>query len=248
MTTEQKPIHSGFGSKTTARDALAGIDLGGKIAMVTGGYSGIGVETTRALSEAGATVVVPVRTPSKAEANLAGIAGVELAPLDLLDPASIDRFAAGFLASGRPLHMLINSAGVMASPLTRDSRGYEVQFSANHLGHFQLTARLWPALASLAVALGIFLAASWAGLWLVLPPMGRAIALFVLIVLIAVAAVPLFRFRLPSTFDGYDQAASTQLAHYLRRSRGLSRLACSRPGLRKRRWRSSCRSPTGGRG
>jgi uncharacterized protein (TIGR02302 family) len=62
--------------------------------------------------------------------------------------------------------------------------------------------RLWPALASLAVALGLFLAASWAGLWLVLPPMGRAIALFVLVVLIAVAAVPLLRFRLPSTFDG----------------------------------------------
>jgi hypothetical protein len=61
--------------------------------------------------------------------------------------------------------------------------------------------RLWPALASLAVALGLFLAASWAGLWLVLPPMGRAIALFVLVVLIAVAAVPLLRFRLPSTFD-----------------------------------------------
>jgi Domain of unknown function (DUF4175) len=65
-----------------------------------------------------------------------------------------------------------------------------------------LWERLWPALASLAVAIGIFLAASWAGLWLVLPPMGRAIALFVLIVLIAIAAVPLFRFRLPSTFDG----------------------------------------------
>jgi len=62
--------------------------------------------------------------------------------------------------------------------------------------------RLWPALASLAVAIGIFLAASWAGLWLVLPPLGRAIALFILVVLIAVAAVPLFRFRLPSTFDG----------------------------------------------
>src|SRR5690349_10138165 len=61
--------------------------------------------------------------------------------------------------------------------------------------------RLWPALASLAVAVGIFLAVSWAGLWLVLPPMGRAIALFALIVLIAVAAVPLFRFRLPNTYD-----------------------------------------------
>src|SRR5256714_2563159 len=65
-----------------------------------------------------------------------------------------------------------------------------------------LWERLWPALASLAVAIGIFLAASWAGLWLYLPPLGRAIALFVLVVLLAVAAVPLFRFRLPSTFDG----------------------------------------------
>ena len=65
-----------------------------------------------------------------------------------------------------------------------------------------LWERLWPALASLAVAIGLFLAVSWAGLWLCLPPLGRAIALFVLIVLIAVAAVPLFRFRLPSTFDG----------------------------------------------
>src|SRR3954469_4710723 len=62
--------------------------------------------------------------------------------------------------------------------------------------------RIWPALASIAVAVGVFLAVSWAGLWLVLPPLGRAIALFVLIVLIAVAAVPLFRFRLPSTLDG----------------------------------------------
>lgn len=146
MTTEQKPIHSGFNDKSTAREVIAGIDLTGKVAIVTGGYSGIGVETTRALSEAGATVVVPVRTPAKAEANLAGIARVELAPLDLLDPASIDRFAAAFVESGRPLHILINSAGVMAAPLARDARGYEVQFSANHLGHFQLAARLWPAL------------------------------------------------------------------------------------------------------
>ena len=65
-----------------------------------------------------------------------------------------------------------------------------------------LWERLWPALASVAVAVGIFLTVSWAGLWLWLPPLGRAIVLFVLVVLIAIAAVPLFRFRLPSTFDG----------------------------------------------
>jgi len=146
MTTEQKAIHPGFNGKSTAQEVIAGIDLTGKVAIVTGGYSGIGLVTTRALSDAGATVIVPVRTPAKAETNLAGIARVELAPLDLLDPASIDRFASAFLESERPLHILINSAGVMAAPLARDSRGYEVQFSANHLGHFQLAARLWPAL------------------------------------------------------------------------------------------------------
>jgi NAD(P)-dependent dehydrogenase (short-subunit alcohol dehydrogenase family) len=91
-------------------------------------------------------VIVPVRTAEKARANLEGVARVEFSPMDLLDPSSIDRFASEFVGSGRPLHMLINSAGVMASPLTRDSRGYEIQFSGNHLGHFQLALRLWPAL------------------------------------------------------------------------------------------------------
>jgi NAD(P)-dependent dehydrogenase (short-subunit alcohol dehydrogenase family) len=146
MLTEQKPIHSGYTEQTTAAEVLAGRDLSGKIAIVTGGYSGIGLETTRVLSAAGATVVVPVRTMEKAQANTQAIARVELAKLDLLDPVSIDSFVEGFLASGRKVDMLINSAGIMAAPLTRDSRGYESQFSANHLGHFQLTLGLWPAL------------------------------------------------------------------------------------------------------
>jgi NAD(P)-dependent dehydrogenase (short-subunit alcohol dehydrogenase family) len=146
MSSPQAPIHSGFGPTTTAREVLRGIDLTGKVAVVTGGYAGVGLETTRVLVEAGATVVIPVRSPDKARQALAGIPRVEQVPMDLLDPASIDAFAAGFLAGGRPLHMLINNAGIMAAPLTRDGRGYESQFSANHLGHFQLTARLWPAL------------------------------------------------------------------------------------------------------
>lgn len=146
MPTTQTPIPSGFGPTTTAREVLKGIDLTGKVVIVTGGYSGIGLETTRALTEAGATVIVPARTPEKAHQALSNISRVEQGKLDLLDPASIDAFANEFLASGRPLHMLINNAGIMASPLTRDSRGYESQFSANHLGHFQLAARLWPAL------------------------------------------------------------------------------------------------------
>jgi NAD(P)-dependent dehydrogenase (short-subunit alcohol dehydrogenase family) len=75
-----------------------------------------------------------------------GISGVEVAEMDLLNPVSIDAFAASFLATERPVHILVNSAGIMACPLTRDARGYESQFATNHLGHFQLVDRLWPAL------------------------------------------------------------------------------------------------------
>jgi NAD(P)-dependent dehydrogenase (short-subunit alcohol dehydrogenase family) len=121
-------------------------DLRGAIAVVTGGYAGIGLETTRALAGAGATVVVPARTPEKARAALAALERVEIDFLDLADPGSVDAFAARFLASGRPLHLLLNNAGIMATPLHRDSRGFESQLATNHLGHFQLTARLWPAL------------------------------------------------------------------------------------------------------
>jgi NAD(P)-dependent dehydrogenase (short-subunit alcohol dehydrogenase family) len=124
---------------------LAG--LAGKVAIVTGGYSGLGRETVRRLRAAGAAVVVPAREVARARTALEGIDGVELAEMDLLDPASIDRFADAFLASGRPLHLLVNSAAIMALPeRTLDARGYELQFATNHLGHFQLTARLWPAL------------------------------------------------------------------------------------------------------
>lgn len=144
--TPQAPISSGFGAQTTALEVVEGIDLNGKIAIVTGGHSGLGLETTRALAAAGATVIVVARSPEQASSVLAGIAGVEIEVLDLIDPVSIDAFAQRFLTSGRPLHILINNAGIMAPPLTRDTRGFESQFSANHLGHFQLTLRLWPAL------------------------------------------------------------------------------------------------------
>ena len=146
MTTEQQPLKSGFGANTSAREVLAGHDLTGKIAIVTGGYSGVGLETTRALAEAGAKVVVPARTQEKARTALAGIPRVEIEILELIEPASIDSFANRFLGSSRPLDILINNAGIMAPPLKRDARGYESQFATNHLGHFQLTARLWPAL------------------------------------------------------------------------------------------------------
>ena len=111
-------------TRTGSRDVLRGHDLMNKTAIVTGGYSGIGLETTRALAEAGATVIVPVRAPGKARASMGGIARVELDEMDLIDAASVDAFAQRFLSSGRALHILINNAGIMAAPLTRDARGY----------------------------------------------------------------------------------------------------------------------------
>jgi len=146
MTQKQQPLNSGFTAACTATDVLKGIDLSGRTAIVTGGHVGLGLETTRALSEAGASVVVGVRSPDRAAAALAGLDRVQLERLDLMDPASIDAFAARFVDSRRPLHMLINNAGLMGGELVRDARGYESQFSTNHLGHFQLTNGLLPAL------------------------------------------------------------------------------------------------------
>ncbi|MEV6114458.1 oxidoreductase [Streptomyces sp. NPDC052109] len=146
MTTPQQPLHSGFGAASAAQDVIEGIDLTGKVAIVTGGYSGIGLETTRVLRAAGAQVVVPARDPERARAALKETEGVEVEEMDLIDPASVDAFAETFLTSGRPLHILVNSAGIMATPLRRDARGHESQFATNHLGHFRLVTRLWSAL------------------------------------------------------------------------------------------------------
>lgn len=146
MLTPQQPLGSGFGAATTTDEVMTGIDLSGKTAIVTGGYSGLGRETARVLRAAGARVIVPARDLSRAREALAGI-DVEIAPMDLLDPTSIDAFAASFLESTPALHILVNSAAIMAVPeLTRDARGYEYQFATNHLGHFQLTTRLLPTL------------------------------------------------------------------------------------------------------
>lgn len=146
MLSDQHPIVSGFNAASTADDVIAGIDLTGKIAIVTGGYSGLGLETVRVLRRAGARVVAPARDTARAEAALQGT-GAEVARMDLLDPASIAAFASGWVASGQPLHILVNSAGIMALPqLERDARGYELQFATNHLGHFQLVRGLLPAL------------------------------------------------------------------------------------------------------
>jgi NAD(P)-dependent dehydrogenase (short-subunit alcohol dehydrogenase family) len=142
----QQPINSGFNAQSTAQEVINGIDLSGKIAIITGGYAGIGLETTKVLAAAGATIIVPARDLEKAKKNLQGIENVEIEKLDLIDPESIDSFAEKFISSGRKLDLLINNAGIMWVPLRRDSRGIESQLATNYLGQFQLTAKLWEAL------------------------------------------------------------------------------------------------------
>ncbi|NYE94133.1 NAD(P)-dependent dehydrogenase (short-subunit alcohol dehydrogenase family) [Psychromicrobium silvestre] len=147
MTNKQHKLDSGFGFSSTADEVLAGVDLSGQTALVTGGYSGLGLETTAALVKAGAQVVVPARRPEPAKEALKDLPGVEVQPMDLGDLDSVRTFAEGFLDTGRTLNLVINNAGIMACPETRVGPGWEAQFATNHLGHFALVNRLRPALA-----------------------------------------------------------------------------------------------------
>ncbi|MFB5079628.1 oxidoreductase [Raoultella sp. C349492] len=146
MLTPQSPVVSGFSATSTPEEVMRHVDLSGKCAIVTGGHAGIGLETVRALRSAGARIIVPARDVAAARAALAGMPDAIVLPLDLLDPDSIDRFASAALAETDAVDILLNNAGIMAPPLSRDARGFESQFSTNHLGHFQLTLRLWDAL------------------------------------------------------------------------------------------------------
>jgi NAD(P)-dependent dehydrogenase (short-subunit alcohol dehydrogenase family) len=141
---DQHPLPSGFGAQTTALEAIGERRLDGKTAIVTGGYAGIGLETTRILAAAGATVIVPARDMEKARTAIGTPSNVSIEPLDLAVPSTIDAFAARH--AERPLHLLINNAGIMAVPLSRDARGLESQLATNHVGHYQLFVRLLAAL------------------------------------------------------------------------------------------------------
>lgn len=142
----QEKLNTGFNATSTTSDVIKGIDLTDKVAIVTGGSTGIGLETVKTLSEAGATVIVPARNIEKARQNLQNIKNVEIEEMDLIDSDSITRFTDKFLASGRQLDLLINNAGIMFVPLRRDKRGIESQLATNYLAVFQLTASLIPAL------------------------------------------------------------------------------------------------------
>ena len=137
---DRVPTHSPFHAKSTGAEVLADRDLAGKVAVVTGGYSGIGLETVRALAGKGVRVIVPVRDRAKAATTLAGISGqVETGDLDLGDLSSVRRFSASLVASLPRLDLLINNAGIMACPEARLGPGWEAQFATNHLGHMALT-------------------------------------------------------------------------------------------------------------
>jgi NAD(P)-dependent dehydrogenase (short-subunit alcohol dehydrogenase family) len=147
VTTTQQRIDSGFGAQSTTSDVLAGIDLTGKTALVTGGYSGLGLETTRALAHAGAQVIVPARRRAAAQETLNDLPNTEVHELDLAQLESVRAFSARFLEAGRTLDIVIANAGIMACPETRVGPGWEAQFAVNHLGHYALVNLLWPAIA-----------------------------------------------------------------------------------------------------
>lgn len=140
---DQSPLHSGFHAKSTAAEVLADIDLTGKFAIVTGGYSGLGLETVRALANKGATVIVPVRSQAKAKESLADLSGdIKTVPMDLADLKSVSQFATTMQEALPRLDLLINNAGIMACPLSRVGPGWESQFGVCHMGHFALTQGL----------------------------------------------------------------------------------------------------------
>ena len=142
-------IRTRFTAESTAAEVVADTDLRGRRAVVTGGSSGIGIETARALASAGAEVTLAVRDTAAGERVAAAIvsddpaARVSVLELDLARPASVHAFASSWYG---PLHILVNNAGIMATPLSLTERGWEMQFATNHVGHFALATGLRSAL------------------------------------------------------------------------------------------------------
>ncbi|MFE6815158.1 SDR family NAD(P)-dependent oxidoreductase [Streptomyces sp. NPDC057677] len=144
--TDQQPLGSPHSAATTATDIVADRDLSGMTAVVTGGYSGLGLETTLALTAAGARVIVPARRPQVARAALQGVEGCEVLTMDLADLAGVRSAAARIGDIADRVDLLMAVAGVMATPERRVGPGWEGQFAANHFGHFVLACELYPLL------------------------------------------------------------------------------------------------------
>lgn len=141
-----------LGSRSTAEQALEGHSLRGRVAVVTGASSGLGVETSRVLALAGADVIMASRNKRATEEAASmlreglpqGSGSLRVHELDLADLDSVRAFVDAYHESARPLHLLINNAGVMATPLGRTAQGHEIQRGTNHVGHFVLTHELLP--------------------------------------------------------------------------------------------------------
>lgn len=138
MIARQQPLSSEFGYRSTAAEVIAGKDLAGKTAIVTGGYSGLGLETVRALADAGVRVIVPARRVDAAQKALDGIAEVDVRGVDLGDLDSVAAFTESLRRDGTPIDLVLNVAGIMATPFGHTAQGFESQFGTNHLGHFAL--------------------------------------------------------------------------------------------------------------
>ena len=153
---DREMLMGDWGRDTTTDEVLAGVDLSGRRMLVTGASGGLGEETARALAAAGASVVMAARSPEKTGAAASRIrdrhpdADLEVRDLDLASLASVRAFAEGFLGDHRDLHVLVNNAGIMCTPLGTTADGFEQQFGVNHLGHFLLTGLLLPALSAAA--------------------------------------------------------------------------------------------------
>ncbi len=145
VSNNQAPIQSGFNSKSASSDVLKGANLEGKLAIVTGGYSGIGIETTKGLIAIGADVIIPAKRPDVASKNLKGIVpNKNIIHMDLADLNSVRKFTESINENFNKLDILINNAGIMACPETRIGNNWECQFAVNHIGHFLLTKNLMP--------------------------------------------------------------------------------------------------------
>lgn len=137
-------VDSPFNALSKTSDVLKGVDLSGKVALITGGHSGLGFESTKALSNAGARIIVGSRNASKASELLTGIDHVSVYQLDLADLSSVKSFSSTIKDEGIFFDFVICNAGIMASPEQRVDAGFEIQFATNHLGHYALVNLIWP--------------------------------------------------------------------------------------------------------
>ncbi|MEL6890269.1 MAG: SDR family NAD(P)-dependent oxidoreductase [Actinomycetota bacterium] len=142
------PDPSGFGFESTADEVLAGVDLSGRVAAVTGASGGLGLETARALAARGAHVVLAARSTAKLDEAAASIrsaildASIETLTLDLADVGASRRSAIELLGRIDRLDLVVNNAGVMCTPFGHTADGFETQFGTNHLGHMAWTIPL----------------------------------------------------------------------------------------------------------